>query len=203
MRPSLRSFAIWVVVVLLLLAVFTFLQGPSQRPAVQLVSFSEFLNEVDRGRIRAVDIQGPEIRVDTVEGRSFTTFAPNDPSLVQRLYAKGIAITAAPSQPQVAGVEALVISWLPFFFLIGAWLLLTWWTRRGGGRMAPLDCGPAPPGTMLDDPWHWRGRAGEARAIAEQFAEPESRQRMLEIAAGYEYLAARAEARRRGSDKST
>ena len=36
---------------------------------------------------------------------------------------------------------------------------------------------------------HWRERAKEARTMAEQMCDPESRQQMLEIAEGYERLA--------------
>ena len=42
---------------------------------------------------------------------------------------------------------------------------------------------------------HWRDRAEETRAVAEQLDDPEARRIMLEIAAGYERLAERAQAR--------
>jgi hypothetical protein len=44
------------------------------------------------------------------------------------------------------------------------------------------------------DPMHWRARAAEARALAEQFADPESKRLMLWIVDEYEILAERAEA---------
>jgi hypothetical protein len=90
---------------------------------------------------------------------------------------------------------ALLISWLPFFFLVGVWILLAWWMRRtsGFGQGATLSA------RALNDPAHWRACAAEARATAERFADDQSRRQMLEIARGYEYLAQRAEERRRGS----
>jgi hypothetical protein len=42
----------------------------------------------------------------------------------------------------------------------------------------------------------WRSRAEEARAIAEQMKDPESRRGMLDIAAAYYRMALQAEARR-------
>jgi hypothetical protein len=42
---------------------------------------------------------------------------------------------------------------------------------------------------------YWRARAQEALALAEQMRDPEARRIMMEIAAGYERLAARAHAR--------
>jgi hypothetical protein len=48
----------------------------------------------------------------------------------------------------------------------------------------------------LDDPEHWRQRAQEMRALAEDTKDPESKRRMLEVADGYDGLAQRAEERR-------
>jgi hypothetical protein len=55
------------------------------------------------------------------------------------------------------------------------------------------------PSSHLNDPAHWRDRAKEARAIAEDMADPVSKQRMLDVAANYEHLAKRAEDRRTGN----
>jgi hypothetical protein len=88
---------------------------------------------------------------------------------------------------------SLLISWLPFFFLVGVWLVLARWMRRDGA-------GRTPTAAMLDDPAYWRGRADAARALSERLADLQSKRQMLEIARGYEYLAQRAEERRRGPD---
>jgi hypothetical protein len=47
----------------------------------------------------------------------------------------------------------------------------------------------------IDDPAHWRQLAEEARRMADQLADPETKQMMLGIAASYEELARIAEAR--------
>ena len=46
----------------------------------------------------------------------------------------------------------------------------------------------------ITDPTYWRRRAEEARRMADQLPDPETKQRMLEIAASYEELAKIAEA---------
>jgi len=56
MNNNLRNFALWVIIVLLLLALFTLFQSPSQRQATQEISFSQLLTEVDQGRVRDVVI---------------------------------------------------------------------------------------------------------------------------------------------------
>ncbi len=52
--------------------------------------------------------------------------------------------------------------------------------------------------SILDDREHWCNRAEEARVIALQMQDPKARQTMLDIAAGYDELAERAEQRRKG-----
>src|SRR6478672_4560284 len=106
MNANLRNFALWVIIVLLLLALFTLFQNPGQRTTSQDISFSQLLTEVDQGRVRDVLIQGPEIHGTFTDGRSFQTYAPNDPSLIQRLYGKGVSIFLS-RQMQGAGGKAL------------------------------------------------------------------------------------------------
>ncbi|HET7681327.1 MAG TPA: ATP-dependent metallopeptidase FtsH/Yme1/Tma family protein, partial [Xanthobacteraceae bacterium] len=134
MNANLRNFALWVIIVLLLLALFTLFQNPSQRTASQDISFSQLLNEVDQGRVRDVLIQGPEIHGTFTDGRSFQTYAPNDPNLVQRLYGKGVAITARPQGDSVPWFVSLLVSWLPFIALIGVWIFLSRQMQGAGGK---------------------------------------------------------------------
>jgi hypothetical protein len=51
---------------------------------------------------------------------------------------------------------------------------------------------------LSNDQEHWRDRAKEARAMAEDMADPVSKQKMLDVAANYEHLTKRAEDRRSG-----
>ena len=81
MNANLRNFALWVIIVLLLLALFTLFQNPGQHTTSQDISFSQLLNEVDQGRVRDVLIQGPEIHGTFTDGRTFQTYAPSDPTL--------------------------------------------------------------------------------------------------------------------------
>jgi cell division protease FtsH len=134
MNANLRNFALWVIIVLLLLALFTLFQNPGQRTATQDISFSQLLSEVDQGRVRDVLIQGPEIHGTFTDGRPFNTYAPSDPSLVQRLYGKGVAITARAPGDNVPWFVSLLVSWLPFIALIGVWIFLSRQMQGGAGK---------------------------------------------------------------------
>ncbi|MGH9809347.1 MAG: ATP-dependent zinc metalloprotease FtsH, partial [Terriglobia bacterium] len=64
----------------------------------------------------------------------FQTYAPSDPGLVQKLYAKGVAITARPQQDNVPWFVSLLVSWLPFIALIGVWIFLSRQMQGAGGK---------------------------------------------------------------------
>src|SRR5437016_5310707 len=134
MNANLRNFALWVIIVLLLLALFTLFQNPGQRATSQEISFSQLLNEVDLGKVRDVTIQGPEIHGTFTDGRSFQTYAPNDQTLIQRLYGKGVQITARPQQDSVPWFVGLLLNWLPFIALIGLWIFMSRQMQGAGGK---------------------------------------------------------------------
>src|SRR5712671_2712314 len=134
MNAHLRNFALWVIIILLLLALFTLFQNPGQRTASSDISFSQLLNAVDAGDVRDVVIQGPEIHGTYKDGHSFQTYAPSDPSLVQRLYQKNVEIIARPQQNDVPWFVSLLISWLPILAMIGVWIFLSRQMQGAGGK---------------------------------------------------------------------
>ncbi|HEV7635131.1 MAG TPA: ATP-dependent zinc metalloprotease FtsH [Bradyrhizobium sp.] len=134
MNANLRNFALWVIIVLLLLALFTLFQNPGQRASSQDISFSQLLTEVDQNHVRDVVIQGPEIHGTFTNGASFQTYAPNDPTLVSRLYNGKVSITAKPPGDNVPWFVSLLVSWLPFIALIGVWIFLSRQMQGGAGK---------------------------------------------------------------------
>src|SRR6202165_218346 len=134
MNANLRNFALWVIIVLLLLALFTLFQNPGQRASSQDISFSQLLSEVDQGKVRDVVIQGPDIHGTFTNGSSFQTYSPNDPTLVSRLYNGKVSITAKPPGDNVPWFVSLLVSWLPFIALIGVWIFLSRQMQGGAGK---------------------------------------------------------------------
>jgi hypothetical protein len=54
---------------------------------------------------------------------------------------------------------------------------------------------------LIDDPEHWRQRAKESRALADQLADPTAKQTLFEIAQSYERLAELTERRSAANGK--
>jgi cell division protease FtsH len=135
MNANLRNFALWVIIVLLLLALFTLFQNPGQHSPSSEISYSQLLNDIDQDRVRDVVIQGHEIRGTYNDGRgSFQTYMPDDNGLIERLNKHKVQITARPLTDNVPWFVSLLVSWLPFIALIGVWIFLSRQMQGAGGK---------------------------------------------------------------------
>ena len=130
-----RNLALWVIVALLLVALFNLFQpsGSGQRGAQQ-VAYSDFLNEVGAGHVRDVVIQGRTVSGQLSDGRTFQTYTPEDPALVGKLTEKGIRVVARPEESDVNPLFHYLLSWFPMLLLIGVWVFFMRQMQSGGGR---------------------------------------------------------------------
>ena len=78
-----KNLALWIVIGLLLVALFNLFQTSSNHGPQSTLAFSDFVNDVNRGQVADVTIQGNTISGHFTDSRAFTTYAPNDPSLVE------------------------------------------------------------------------------------------------------------------------
>ncbi|WP_372624234.1 ATP-dependent zinc metalloprotease FtsH [Falsiroseomonas sp.] len=130
-----RNLALWVIVALLLVALFNLFQ-PSTGPgrASQQVAYSDFLNEVNAGQVRDVTIQGRTVTGQLADGRSFQTYTPEDPTLVSKLTERGVRVVARPEDSDINPLFQYLLSWFPMLLLIGVWIFFMRQMQGGGGR---------------------------------------------------------------------
>ncbi len=129
-----KNLALWIVIGLLLVALFNLFQTSSNRGPQSTLAFSDFLNDVNRGQVSDVTIQGNTINGHFTDSRAFSTYAPNDPNLVGTLTKKGVRISAAPVDDNVPSLFGVLISWFPMLLLIGVWIFFMRQMQGGGGR---------------------------------------------------------------------
>ncbi|WP_119460238.1 ATP-dependent zinc metalloprotease FtsH [Rhodospirillaceae bacterium SYSU D60014] len=129
-----KNFALWIIIALLLIALFNLFEGSPGRGPQSQMAYSEFIGEVEQGQVSDVTIQGNNISGHLADGRAFTTYAPNDPNLVNRLADRGVNISAAPEEEPVHPLVSILISWFPMLLLIGVWIFFMRQMQSGGGK---------------------------------------------------------------------
>ncbi len=129
-----KNLALWIIIGLLLVALFNLFQSSATRSPQNSLAYSEFVNDVNRGQVREVTIQGNTISGKFTDGRSFSTYSPTDPTMVNRLIDHGILIRAAPAEESVPSLFGILISWFPMLLLIGVWIFFMRQMQGGGGR---------------------------------------------------------------------
>jgi cell division protease FtsH len=135
MNSNFRNLAIWVVIALLLVALFNLFQNPGQGRRGNEISYSDFLSGVEGGNVSDVTIAKHRIS-GTFRDKSgtFTTVAPEDPGLVERLNKKGVKITARAPDDDVPSILGVLVNWFPMLLLIGVWIFFMRQMQSGGGR---------------------------------------------------------------------
>ena len=132
-----KNLAMWGIIVLLSVGLFNMFQNPNQmEESKSKVAFSEFLSEVDQGRVIKVEIQGNNITGLLSDGSEFTTYSPNYPNLVEQLSSKGVSIVATPLEDKMPSLLGILLSWFPMLLLIGVWVFFMRQMQGGkGGAM--------------------------------------------------------------------
>ncbi len=129
-----RNLALWVIIALLLVVLFNLFQPSASHTAATQVAYSDFITEVNSGRVRDVVIQGRTVSGQLTDGRTFQTYTPEDPSLVNRLTDKGVRVIAKPEESDVNPLLHYLLSWFPMLLLIGVWVFFMRQMQAGGGR---------------------------------------------------------------------
>jgi cell division protease FtsH len=75
-----KNLALWIVIGLLLVALFNLFQTSSTRGPQSTLAFSDFVNDVNAGQVTDVTIQGNSISGHKTTGQGFTTYAPTEGS---------------------------------------------------------------------------------------------------------------------------
>ena len=134
---NIKNLIMWVIIVLLSVGLFNMFQDPSKVSSEKnTLPFSNFLNEVDAGRVVEVQIQGNNISGVLADGNTFKTYSPNYPELVDKLSSNGVSILATPQEDKMPSLLGILLSWFPMLLLIGVWIFFMRQMQGGkGGAM--------------------------------------------------------------------
>ncbi|BBD06998.1 ATP-dependent zinc metalloprotease FtsH [Desulfovibrio ferrophilus] len=126
-----RNLFLWAAISLVMVVLFNLFNQPPQ-PQLRM-SYTEFLQSVEKGGVDEVTIQGQNIFGQTRDGQRFSSYAPDDPNLVKTLVDRGVQVTAEPNEDS-PWYMTLLLSWFPMLLLIGVWIFFMRQMQSGGGK---------------------------------------------------------------------
>ncbi|MHA1189160.1 MAG: ATP-dependent metallopeptidase FtsH/Yme1/Tma family protein, partial [Alphaproteobacteria bacterium] len=133
MNQNFRNFALWIVILLLLVALFNLFQNPSGKTSARDIAYSEFRGAIDEGKVTSVTIAGQEITGTFDNNDQFRTYAPIESDYVTALEDNGVSIRARPENGEMTFVSVL-ISWFPMLLLIAVWIFFMRQMQGAGGK---------------------------------------------------------------------
>mgnify|MGYP001388773829 FL=1 len=134
MKNMSKNVILWIIIGLLLIVLFNLFQGTSPNKNNAKISFSDFIAATESGTVSEVNISGNNVTGFLNDGRSFTTYAPNYPNLVDKLNEYGVKISAEPSERSMHPLLSVLLSWFPMLLLIGVWIFFMRQMQSGGGK---------------------------------------------------------------------
>src|SRR5208282_947220 len=134
MNSNFRNLAIWIIIALLLVALFNLVQNNPKGSRASSIDYSQFLTEVDNGSVRSATLTGSEITGTLASGASYRTYMPNDPQLIERLHKKGVRFDVKPANEDVPSLLGVLVNWFPMLLLIAVWVFFMRQMQSGGGR---------------------------------------------------------------------
>ncbi len=130
MNNMFKNMSVWLVIGLVLMTVFN--QFNTRQVAQASMEYSQFMEEVGRGSIAKVVIEGRVLKATTSDGKKITSYAPADLWMVSDLLKYGVKVEAKPEEEQ-SFLMSLFVSWFPMLLLIGVWIFFMR-QMQGGGK---------------------------------------------------------------------
>ena len=132
-----RNIAFWLVLLLLIVALFNLFSGGQTQMNSQEIAYSEFVDRVERGEVSEVTLDGERI-IGQAGTEQFVVIKPAEVDVTEVLLNNNVEISAK-SQEQ-NGLLAYVGTLLPFIIIIGIWIFFMN-RMQGGGKGGAMGFG--------------------------------------------------------------
>src|SRR3989442_3686342 len=131
MNQVYKNLALWMVIGLIVILLFTVFQG-AQQSGQEQPNFSEFLRAVEQNRVESVVIRGNHVTYNLKDSsQTQRTYIVDYPDLIKMLRDRGVRIAVKP--PDSNPWYAIFLQWVPMLLFIGVWIFFM---RQMPGRGA-------------------------------------------------------------------
>jgi ATP-dependent Zn proteases len=135
---NMRNLAFWVVLLLLVLALFNLFSGSNNALQSNEVTYSEFVSSVEKGEVRNATLDGEQVRFRKADGSDYVTVKPEDAEITNLLINNNVPIKVRPQEQ--SGFQTFLMSLLPIALLIGVWIYFMN-RMQGGGKGGAMGFG--------------------------------------------------------------
>ncbi|MGY9043350.1 MAG: ATP-dependent zinc metalloprotease FtsH, partial [Rhodobacterales bacterium] len=137
-----RNIAFWVVLFLLLIAVFQVIGGNSSSKASDEIPYSQAIEMIEKGDVKSAKIDGENLTIVIGANNSkFRSIIPNSPfneGITNTLLDNNVEIEAV--KQQESGIASFLQYLLPFVLIVGVWIFFMN-RMQGGGRGGAMGFG--------------------------------------------------------------
>jgi cell division protease FtsH len=126
-----KNLVLWAGICVVMIVLFNLFNQPPV--STNDLNYTQFLGKVRQGEVASVKIQGSRISGVLVNEQRFTSYAPDDPTLVDTLVKSNVQVKAEP-QEDAPWYMTVLISWFPMLLLIGVWIFFMRQMQGGGGK---------------------------------------------------------------------
>ena len=133
-----KNFAFWIVLLMLIVALFNLFSGSGSTMQSREISYSDFVSAVNDDRVSSATIDGEQVRYRGTDGQDYVTIKPEDGEVTQLLLDNNVPVTA--KSQEESGFQAFIISLLPILLLIGVWIYFMN-RMQGGGKGGAMGFG--------------------------------------------------------------
>lgn len=132
MNKFFKNVLFYLLIIIVMIWMFDFYGEKNAKPSE--ISYSSFLQHVQQDEIKQVTIVDNVISGKLKDGKDFSTVAPNDSKLVEKLESKNVDIKAE-LPPQPPWWMSILSSLLPMLIIVGLWFMFMNQGGAGGGKV--------------------------------------------------------------------
>lgn len=132
MNKFFKNVLFYLLIIIVMIWMFDFYGEKNAKPSE--ISYSSFLQYVQQDEIKQVTIVDNVISGKLKDGKDFSTVAPNDSKLVEKLESKNVDIKAE-LPPQPPWWMSILSSLLPMLIIVGLWFMFMNQGGAGGGKV--------------------------------------------------------------------
>lgn len=136
-----KNFIPWIVIGLILIALFNLFETSSDDTKATDIAYSEFINAVNSQSVQEVTIEGNIVKGRFTDGQHFSTYAPNDANMISELTENNVKVTAKPQESSIHPLLGILANWFPMLLLIAVWIFFMRQMNSGGGRGGAMGFG--------------------------------------------------------------